>query len=314
MSQTMIESAKIDSESVMDRASKVSASSLDLLEKLGPLVLTRLGLLYNRWHDRNSRFSNDEKVTFATWVDNFDRVNTLFQENLALRSEIDQIKKDMQEFKQTKNKEEVLENIPKLDAEETLNAEEDIPKLNTEEVLEDIPKMDTEEEDLPKLNTEDVSEDVPRQALKIPKTEEEFQHVRKTIYAFNKKNYKLLKENKKENKWGEDDCYNRIVNKKSLVAWLKTPFAISRGLGTHILEDFSVCVVDDCLVTTDRDFKGGVGIEAFWIPPSRYASVSSPSNKWKSEEHKDSDPRHEYSFKGLKWVPEEDSCKRARIN
>jgi len=309
-----MESTKIKSESVMERASNVKTDSFEMLEKLGPLVLTRLGLMYNRWHDRNSKFQESDKVTFPTWVDNFDRVNAICQENSSLKlkvtnlqNEIDEIKNDILDIKFNKVKEEIQEQNQEdvQDKEEVQdqdqNQEQEQDVQDVQDVLERMENMETL-----LMQPEDDNVD-----LKVPKTEEEFNKVRKTIYLFNKKNYKL---EKKAKTWG--DGYNRIVNKKTLVAWLESPFAEERGLGISILEDFSVCVVDDCLVTLDRDFKGGIGVEAFWIPPSRYDSVAEVSTVWKSDSHKDSDPRHGYLFKGSKWVPELDSdqtSKRARV-
>ena len=302
-----MENSKIKSESVVERASNINTDSFEMLEKLGPLVLTRLGLMYNRWHDRNSKFQESERITFPTWVDNFDRVNMIFQENSSLKTtvvklqtDIDELKSDIMEMKLSIKVQEAQEHDYQ---DEVHDQDHDHDEVNEKELLESMEKMETL-----LMLPEDVNVNVN---LKVPKTEEEFDKIRKTIYSFNKKNYKL---DKKAKTWG-DGC-SRISNKKSLVSWLESSFGEERGLGVSILEDFSVCVVDDCLVTVDRDFKGGIGIEAFWIPPSRYASVAEASTDWKSDYHKVADPRHEYSFKGSKWVPElssDQTNKRARV-
>ena len=311
-----MESMKIKPESVVERASVVNTDSLKMLEKLGPLVLTRLGLTYNRWHDRNSRYKESERITFPVWLDNFDRVNKLGEENktlkrdyLRLNASVEDMKLELLKLRESLSSDNECENAEVENVENEENGDnEEVDSAPNEEVgvenVENVENVDNEEVD--------SAQDENDQELKTPRTEEEFKKIRKTIYAFNKKNYKLLKEKKREYKWGPGGCYNRISNKKSLKAWLESSLASEKGLSISILDDFAVCVVDDCLVTLDKDFCGGIGIESLWIPAEKYSSVSSASTGWKSDFHMESDPRHEYYFHGMRWSPKSDGNKRIK--
>lgn len=142
--------------------------------------------------------------------------------------------------------------------------------------------------------------------LRTPKTEEELDAVRNTIHGFNKKNHRMKKSNEGV-VWGGEKKYSVIVHKSSLVSWLESPHAKEYGLDPSVVEDFAVCVHKGKLVTLDRSYKDGIGIEALWVPQETMNKRRGPAIGWKNDECYKKDPRRKFSFKGARWVPEEDS-------
>lgn len=147
------------------------------------------------------------------------------------------------------------------------------------------------------------------QELKEPRSQEAFDVVRKVIYTFNKRNVKRVRQGQKPLKFGANLEYSEISDKESLVAWLDSDFAKAHGFG-NVIEEFEVCVFRGELATISPEFKGGVGIEAFWIPDDKYDTYLTRSTCYESANSLLKDPRHGYMLNGVKWVPSPPTNKR----
>ena len=140
--------------------------------------------------------------------------------------------------------------------------------------------------------------------LKEPRTQAAFDAVRLLLHTFNKRNYKRKERGGEVSKWGEKNEYDIIYNRASLEAWLDSKYAKDVKLNRDVIETFSVCVVRGELRTISKKFKGGVGIEAFWVPDKKYDEAGfTESSSYESTEAFLSDPRREYALDGVKWVP-----------
>lgn len=247
----------------------------DLIRQLGPQSLTWLGSLIGVWYNRNNEVTDDKKIPFSEWVVNRDELEGLRTEMTAMGKEKMKHVAD-QKIHFAKLFRDMTDKLTELTGEVT-----------------SLRSMIHKKEE-----SEDDETDVDNQSLKIPKTQESFNAVRSILYRFNKKNHKL---GDKARTWGEDGQYSVIKNEESLNAWFESSFAEDLGLGPETIKEFAVCVFQGELVTISKDFVGGVGIEAFWIPDDKYSEVCT-----RSKVHKDpsvKDPREGYKFNGVRWSP-----------
>lgn len=153
-------------------------------------------------------------------------------------------------------------------------------------------------------------EDLRRtEELKEPRSQEAFDAIRQTLFSFNKRNTKQHVGEKKT--WGKDNEFDLISSRKSLEAWLKSKHANMFGLDINVIDHFNVCVVKGELATIGREFEGGLGIEAFWIPQDKYDRLKKRSGSYSADSVR-RDPRHGYMLNGVKWVPSGGKQKKRR--
>ena len=276
-------------------------SSKDVVEMLGPQGLATIGGLLSAWRERNSMLPIGEAMSFVDWVANRDELNLTHKRmDLEIKNLMAQLERQSNAQKSFVGKlmGDMTKKVETLANEiESLRTERGNPQEKAEEQIE------TDEE--------------VNQALKNPKSQEEFDTLRETLYKFNKTNYKRRKEGKEVLRWGESKRFSSISSEESFVAWLKTVHASTCSLSVDTIDDFKVCVFRGELVTLSKDYEGGIGIEAFWVPDSKYDTVCKRSTAYKSAQHRENDPRHGYQLNGVKWTPKaskKSSKKRKLIN
>jgi len=194
---------------------------------------------------------------------------------------------------------------------------DELDQLNarvTKEVLNLQAQIENISTKLDEVLRRDEDTETDEEFLKKPRSQAEFDAIRSTIYEFNKKNYKLGVRGKKVATWGEHQEFFDIECKKSFVAWLESEHAKELSLGPSTIDRFEVCVVRGKLVTLSKDYKGGIGLEALWIPDNKYdEAVCTQSTRYRSAAHKKNDPRLGYEFNGVKWTyPATNKKKRKR--
>lgn len=143
--------------------------------------------------------------------------------------------------------------------------------------------------------------------LKEPRSQKAFDAIRQSLFSFNKRN---MKDKDAKKTWGKDNEFDLIKDRKSLEAWLTSKHAKKYELDMSVIDHFNVCVVKGELATIGREFEGGVGIEAFWIPQDKYDKVNQRSTCYSSTDAVRRDPRHGYMLNGVKWAPSGGKQKR----
>ena len=262
-------------------------SSDEVVKMLGPQGLVRMGGLINAWRARNAKLPQKDKIAFVDWVadrDELDRLNKRVDEEVTnLQAQVQVLQGQL----------EVQSNALKSFAGKLVG---DVAQKQGG-LAERIALLEKARDELVETD-EEVTE-----ALKEPKSQKEFDGIRETLYKFNKANNRRQKEGKQVLKWGESELYSTISSEESLVAWLKTVHASTCGLSVDTINDFKVCVFRGQLVTLSKDYEGGIGIEAFWMPDTKYDTGCKQSTSYKSAEHRKNDPRHGYQLDGVKWTP-----------
>lgn len=133
------------------------------------------------------------------------------------------------------------------------------------------------------------------ETLKTPKTFDELSALNKVIQMVN------TKVARHKTTWGDNNEFSTIKDEESLVAWLKS--GNEYKLTPALLDDFEVCVFDSQLVTLSKDYRGGIGFEALFVPMEDFVKSVQKSSKYKSAQHRRNDPRKGYQVDGKRWVP-----------
>ena len=231
--------------------------------------------LYNQWTERNQRLPLNQGVPFTDYLATTDDL-------LKLQGE-----------------------IKKLSAKH----EEDMVNMRLHQARVTNELREMFESELASMRKELLGKVA---VLKEPRSQAAFDAVRLLLYTFNKRNYKRKKgKGGQILKWGKNNEYDIICNRESLEAWFDSQYAKDLDLNKEVIEDFSVCVVRGELRTISKEFKGGVGIEAFWVPDNKYDEAGfKESSSYESTEAFLNDPRRGYMLDGVKWVPPTLSQKR----
>ena len=249
-------------------------------------IPTWLMSVYTKWQDRNMDPEITPKLPFSSFMANRDDL-------VKLGKRVDQEVKNL-----LRENEGLREEMTKM-------------RLEHARIITDLRTVFRSEADAIRVQVQSqvqgqaqgqVQGQVQDQGLKEPRSQEAFDVVRKVLYAFNKRNAKRVRQGQQPFKFGKSEEYSEISDKESLVAWLGSEFASAHRFG-NVIEEFEVCVFRGELATISTEFKGGVGIEAFWIPDDKYDKYLTRSTCYESSESLLKDPRHGYMFKGVKWVP-----------
>ena len=268
----------------------------ELLRMLGPQALSRLGGLFSAWSARNANVPQSEKLSFTDWVANRDDLNKL---NDRVDQEVECLESNL--------------------ANQSMEHKSFVGKLvgdmaqKHEDLLAEIKRLEVKVALLEEAQNK--GDEAATVTLKKPRSQEEFNAVRTILYKFNKANFKREKEGKEVLKWGESEKFSMINTEDSLRAWLKTVHAVTCSLSPDTIEHFKVCVFRGKLVTLSKDYEDGVGVEALWMPDSKYDDVCKQSTRYKSKAHRENDPRHGYELNGVKWTPKapKKSCKKRKL-
>lgn len=145
------------------------------------------------------------------------------------------------------------------------------------------------------VDLEENAETDRDETFKTPKTFDELAALNKVIQMVN------MKVARHKTTWGDNNEFSTIKDEESLVAWLKS--GNEYKLTPALLDDFEVCVFDSQLVTLSKDYRGGIGFEALFVPMRKFVESVQKSNKYKSAEHRRNDPRKGYHVDGKRWVP-----------
>lgn len=258
----------------------------ELLRMLGPQALSRLGGLFSAWHARNEKLPQPERLSFTDWVADRDDLAKL---NKRLDEEVEHLLSQLQVQSHAHKS-----FVGKLVGD--MAQKHDLLVAEIKSLTKRLGKFDRAQE-------EDETDEEANATLEKPRSQEEFNALRSMLYAFNKANFKRHKEGREVLKWGESEQFSTISNEESLVAWFKTVHASTCSLGPDTIDHFKVCVFRGKLVTLSKDYEDGVGIEAFWMPDSKYDEVCKQSTCYKSKDHRKNDPRHGYQLNGVKWAP-----------
>lgn len=264
-------------------------TSRELLRMLGPQALSRLGGLFSAWNARNANLPQEEKLSFTDWVADRDDLTKL---NKRLDEEVECLEAHL-EMQSNAHKSFVGKLVGDM-AQKHQNLVAELESLTKKVALLEGARGDREEAE---------TDEEANVTLKKPRSQEEFNAVRMILYKFNKANFKRQSEGKEVLKWGESEEFSMINTEDSLVAWLKTVHASTCSLGADTIEHFKVCVFRGKLVTLSKDYEDGVGVEALWMPDSKYDDVCKQSTRYKSKAHRQNDPRHGYELNGVKWTP-----------
>lgn len=265
-------------------------TSREVVRMLGAPALSGLGGLFKAWQARNARLPPDQRMSFTDWVANRDDLT-------RLSNKVDA------EVKNLENQLQVQSNahksfVGKLVRDMAQKHENLLAEM--ESLTERVRKFEGAREE---AGEEDETDEEANVTLKKPRSQEEFNAIRVVLYRFNKANNKRHKEGKEVLKWGESELFSTISSEESLVAWFKSVHASTCGLGPDTIEHFKVCVFRGKLVTLSKDYEDGIGIEAFWMPDSKYDEVCKQAPAYKSKDHRKNDPRHGYQLNGVKWTP-----------
>lgn len=273
--------------------------------------------IYDKWEDRNNNLPPTETLTFAAYVVTCDdlakvakvtekvdaEVKSLRDENNALKEQLSNSESEM--VKMRRNQGKLVTDLEALFKAE-MNALR--TELGVKTKGEDVGGVHVKK-DAKELKTgvsadvKDVIDDT--RGLKEPRSEQAFDALRLVLYKFNKRNWIRSQEAPNTvKKWTKNGVmYDTIHNKDSLEAWFESEHASSYDLGPGVIEEFNVCVFRGELATISKEFEGGVGIEAFWLPNDKYDAHCVRSASYKSAESMLTDPRHGYMLSGVKWVP-----------
>lgn len=241
--------------------------------------------LYTQWNERNERLPLSQALSFADYIANKDDL-------VKLKAENNRLKEELVEFKKIscQKHDEDMANMRLYQAGVTIELKAQLAALRSELLVQVIGRGVK-----------------PVQVFKEPRSQAAFDAVRLLLYTFNKRNYKR----KEKSKWGKNKEYDIIHNRESLEAWFDTKYAKDVKLNREVIEEFDVCVVRGELRTISKKFKGGVGIEAFWVPDEKYDEAGlKESSSYESTEALVNDPRRGYVLDGVKWVTATLSKKR----
>lgn len=244
--------------------------------------------LFDQWKERNSSVAISQHLDFAKYVantDDFTKFGSRF--DTEVKNILTQNKTQQQEIAAlTLAAKKSAGERDKLRRDQAIMCQEWKSNLNSLRAELGVRGVKRSSED---------SED-----LKEPMSQGAFDAVRQTLFKFNKRNYRRSKKGEAVT-WGEDGQYDIICNRKSLEAWLDSEHALKLGLNSDVITNFNVCVFRGELATLDREFEGGVGIEALWWPDDAYDTRYKPSRGDCNSSL--ADPRHGYTMNGVKWVP-----------
>ena len=265
--------------------------------------------VYTKWQERNNDPNITPKLPFSSFMATRDdlmkqgsrvdqEVKNILQDLMKLGSRVDQEVKNILQDNQRLRNEMVKMRLEHAKVILTL-------KTDFQSATEALSETMKREMDV--IRQDQV--DVQVEGLKEPRSQEAFDVVRKVLYSFNKRNAKRKKQGKQPLKFGKDLEYSEISDKESLVAWLDSDFARAHGFG-NVIEEFEVCVFRGELATISTEFKGGVGIEAFWVPDDKYDQYLTRSTCYESTKSISKDPRHGYMLNGVRWVPSTGTSKR----
>lgn len=147
--------------------------------------------------------------------------------------------------------------------------------------------------------------------LKEPKSEAQLTALRGLITVFNNKCARVAKKEGVEDiKWGDDNEFSVINSIESATAWFASPHAAKFKLGPQTLRDYEVFVFDGELVTLNRSYKGGTGMELLWTSDEVYRKKFRPSTTYETDFYMATDPRRKYAWKGEKFSPKRKKRKR----
>lgn len=241
-----------------------------------------LGSLHNQWTERNQRLPLGQ-VPFADYVATIDDL-------LELKAEVKELKAQVSSLE-----------------EKDVKTSEDLVNMTLHQA-----RVTNELKEMFESELTSLRNDLVGKVRKEPRPQAAFDAVRLLLYTFNKRNHKRKKEKSgKVLKWGKNNKFDIIYNRESLEAWLESKYAKDLDLNKEVIDDFKVCVVRGELRTISKEFKGGVGIEAFWVPDNKYHDAGfEEASCYESTDALLNDPRRGYMLNGVVWVPSTSSKKR----
>lgn len=260
-----------------------------------------LASVHAQWRRRNQSVPKSQELSFEEYVVNRDvfakleqRLDLVVTENARLKEDLEGLRLEVKNCASEMVQMRLGQGI--LCKELTHRVDEMRAEIDAVRMTDD--------------NTNDKANDEAKETLKEPRTQEAFDAVRLALYTFNKRNVKRKQRGAEPKTWGRDGEYDLISNRESLEAWLDSKHAKDFKLDRDVIDHFNVCVVNGELVTISKEFKGGVGIEAFWVPQNKYDSVCQRSSTYEETESVLRDPRHGYMLNRVKWVPSAGQQKR----